>query len=154
MSTVFLSMGTVFLSIATFIFGLLVGGVWSRRKWLRHFWQGTDPDPITLDDEPTMEVESIPEQIDTMLDLLGGSSPTVLMDGKEILRWFAEHKRCPDCGATEFMGGPCGGSAQNMMCSSCHSEFNFCLPFMVERIGKPRNPTADRLRLYGIKGAS
>jgi len=61
-----------------------------------------------------------------------------IMDENELREWFMEHKCCPDCGGTSFIGGPRGGYAQNILCAGCHSEYNMALPLAVERIGAPR----------------
>jgi len=42
---------------------------------------------------------------------------------------------CPDCGNTDWYGGPCGGLSQNIMCSKCKHEFNIGAELIVfERI--------------------
>jgi transcription elongation factor Elf1 len=43
--------------------------------------------------------------------------------------------RCPDCGdKKQFLAGPKGGLAQNIMCNTCKSKFNVTPPFFAERI--------------------
>jgi len=66
---------------------------------------------------------------------------------QELLDWFMTRKCCPDCGGAEFIPGPKGGLAQNVLCAGCHSEYNFAFPIAVHRIGKPR---AGRTNLYGV----
>ncbi len=44
--------------------------------------------------------------------------------------------KCPDCGNGVFLHGPCGGMAENIRCSECGAEFNFCPPLEPERIDR------------------
>lgn len=55
--------------------------------------------------------------------------------------------KCPDCGGSGFLAGPCGGLSQNIKCANpqCGSRFNVMGPFGVERISsvspsKPADP--------------
>jgi len=41
---------------------------------------------------------------------------------------------CWDCGSKDFMMGPRGGMAQNVMCANCGSKFNFVFGKLHERI--------------------
>ena len=42
-----------------------------------------------------------------------------------------DRNECPDCGAkSPFLGGPCGGMSQNILCDECGSEFNYCRDFV------------------------
>ncbi|MFW9871731.1 MAG: hypothetical protein ACFFG0_01425 [Candidatus Thorarchaeota archaeon] len=38
---------------------------------------------------------------------------------------------CPDCGSTEWYGGPRGGMCQNIMCGRCKHKFNIGPGLMV-----------------------
>ena len=42
--------------------------------------------------------------------------------------------RRPDCGDNNFLAGPRGGRAQNIMCNTCKSKFNVTPPWFAERI--------------------
>lgn len=57
---------------------------------------------------------------------------------------------CPDCCEGTLLGGPCGGGAQNCMCSKCYSEFNILFfPNVIERISDPGERTERARQLYG-----
>jgi len=54
---------------------------------------------------------------------------------KEEKAYLFGEQRCPDCGdLKQFLAGPCGGLAQNIMCGTCKSKFNICPPWFAERI--------------------
>lgn len=54
---------------------------------------------------------------------------------------------CPKCNGTEFLGGPRGGLAQDILCKKCGAEFCDAGPFGLEEL--PRDE--DRANLYGLK---
>jgi len=62
-------------------------------------------------------------------------------ENDEITEYMRKYERCPDCGGSDFMGGPSGGMCQNIMCAGCGARFNMS-PFGVERIGDPK-PTPE-----------
>lgn len=47
-----------------------------------------------------------------------------LEDEPELTAWFRDNESCPDCGGSDFIGGPRGGLSQNTSCADCGSEFN------------------------------
>ncbi|MCP1761916.1 hypothetical protein [Bradyrhizobium japonicum] len=47
--------------------------------------------------------------------------------------------RCPDCDASDMIGGPRGGASQNLFCGRCGSGFNVAQPryiMLAQRIGR------------------
>lgn len=52
-----------------------------------------------------------------------------------------EEGRCPFCGNNNWLEGPRGGMAVNMMCDpgfgGCGAKINYCLPFTCQIIGAP-----------------
>jgi len=63
-----------------------------------------------------------------------GPSPTRLDDNQDLLQWFMARRCCPDCGSPEFLKGPRGGLARNVMCADCGQRFNLAPPLLVERL--------------------
>lgn len=121
---------------------LLSGGaVWISMK-LREWGQWLRKEPSTDEAESPVEGSRAHASIEA------GPSPTFVEGGQELVRWFVERKCCPDCGHTKFIPGPSGGMSQNMLCATCHSEFNLTLPYFADRLG---NPDHARLRFYGVK---
>lgn len=74
------------------------------------------------------------------------------MIGEEPAYLFTE---CPDCGGPieRFLAGPSGGMSQNVLCNTCHHEYNIANLgghlVMIDDLG-----IADegRLRVYGVTG--
>jgi hypothetical protein len=59
----------------------------------------------------------------------------VEMDNERVKTLFEIHMVCIDCGCKTLLEGPCGGLAQNVMCSNCGHKFNFGPPLFIHRIG-------------------
>lgn len=58
---------------------------------------------------------------------------SVIVDERLLLKYLKKDI-CPDCKTKgQWLVGPCGGIAQNIMCGNCHSRFNIT-PFCAERI--------------------
>jgi len=74
------------------------------------------------------------------------SEPKPLLSDEEVTEWFREHNNCPDCQGTMFLAGPSGGLSQNVLCETCHSEYNMS-PVFIERISLPKK---GRLHIYGL----
>lgn len=74
-------------------------------------------------------VEEIIPPNGNLLDLNGKA--TFPMEREQL-----SHARCPDCGGKLFHPGPEGGMSINIKCAetSCGSKFNWCPPFLPQRI--------------------
>ena len=56
------------------------------------------------------------------------------MDDNKVKKLFEKYNACPDCGSENYIGGPCGGAAQNIKCAGCGHYFNLGLPLFIHRI--------------------
>lgn len=67
---------------------------------------------------------------------------------EELQKMGEDQKKCCDCGGS-LLRGPQGGGSYNMACPDCGSEFNWIMPFGVERISdKGPRELGDRAELY------
>jgi hypothetical protein len=56
------------------------------------------------------------------------------MDDNKLRKHMEIHRKCPDCGSSQFFEGPSGGMSMNISCCGCGHKFNNSMPLAFERI--------------------